>query len=255
MTVRVIRSGNSCAPIRATAAARRRHRVVGREHRSVPGDAVGDEPQPDDALLGRLDRVGRRSSSSEVQKPPTSLIASVQPSKTSGCSSTIQCEPLRAAGLLVGEEARRPRRAAVRCPVRMRWRTAASIIASMSFMSTAPRPQTQPSRSSPANGSHRPVGGVRRHDVEVSVHAQSAGRSRSAPGSRTATLTRPGSLSKAAARARPPAAGRRRTRRGRRLPGAAAVPVVAGVDPDQLLADPDDLVLGPGGGVGHGQQL
>ena len=38
-------------------------------------------------------------------------------------------------------------------PVRRMWRSTESIMASMSFMSTAPRPQIIPSRTSPANGS------------------------------------------------------------------------------------------------------
>lgn len=39
-------------------------------------------------------------------------------------------------------------------PLRMRSRTTASVIASMSFMSTAPRPHTHPSAISPAKGSY-----------------------------------------------------------------------------------------------------
>ena len=80
-------------------------------------------------------------------------------------------------------------------PVRARWRTAASIIASMSFMSTAPRPHTQPSRSSPANGSTDQSAALAGTTSRCPC-THSAPRSRSAPGIRTATLTRPGSLSK-----------------------------------------------------------
>ena len=43
------------------------------------------------------------------------------------------------------------------------------IMASMFFMSTAPRPHSMPSRISPPNGSTRPVRGVGRDDVEVAV--------------------------------------------------------------------------------------
>ena len=84
-------------------------------------------------------------------------------------------QPVRAelaAGLLVGEEAQHDvarRLAALAAPSGGR---AASIIASMSFMSTAPRPQTQSSAISPANGSWVQSRGLGGHDVEVAVDEQ-----------------------------------------------------------------------------------
>ena len=74
------------------------------------------------------------------------------PSNTSGCSATMKCDPLRPPASSSAKKATTRSRGGT-VPVRARWRTLASIIASMSFMSTAPRPQMQPSRSSPANGS------------------------------------------------------------------------------------------------------
>jgi hypothetical protein len=57
-----------------------------------------------------------------------------------------------APGLLVGHEGQHDVTGGLR-PVRRRSRTTASVIASMSSMSTAPRPQSIPSAISPANGS------------------------------------------------------------------------------------------------------
>ena len=71
------------------------HRVVLVPHRAVAGAAARDQAQPGHALLGGLDRVdpdvvGR----SVTLNPPTSLIASVQPSNSSGWLSTRNRAPL-----------------------------------------------------------------------------------------------------------------------------------------------------------------
>ena len=91
-------------------------------------------------------------------------------------------------------------------------RTTARIIASMSFMSTAPRPQTQPSAISPANGSTCQSLGLRRHDVEVAVHEQ---RVAAAVLPSTRATSRPARVRtrRRRARARPRRAARRRTPR------------------------------------------
>ena len=62
----------------------------------------------------------------------------------------------------------------------------------MSFMSTAPRPQTQPSATLAGERVDGPVRGRGGHDVEVAVHAAAPGRLGSSPSSRTTTLARPG---------------------------------------------------------------
>ena len=85
-------------------------------------------------------------------KPPTSETASVTPSNQSRCSSTIHRLPCSPPASSSAKNTKVVVRAGF-SPVRARWRRLAMIIASMSFMSTAPRPQMQPSRSSPENGS------------------------------------------------------------------------------------------------------
>ena len=93
-----------------------------------------------------------------------------------------------AAVLLVGEErdhevAGRPLPAASSMSP-----SAVRIIASMSFMSTAPRPQSMPSRISPANGSTLQFAAIGRDDVEVAVqHERRAGSGRR-PATRATTL-------------------------------------------------------------------
>ena len=79
-------------------------------------------------------------------------------------------------------------------PLRARSRADAMIIASMSFMSTAPRPQMQPSRSSPANGSTCQSAALAGTTSRWPC-TTSPGRDGSAPSMRTMTLARPGSLS------------------------------------------------------------
>ena len=155
-------------------------------------------------------------------------------------------QPVRAvvaARLLVGEEGEHDvaRRLAARCGSRSR--TTARIIASMSFMSTAPRPQTQPSRDLAGERVDRPVGGVGRYDVEVTVDQQRRPARGRRPPSRATTLARPGSDSKICG-SRPTSASLAGDVLGRRaLPRAECVAVVARVDPDQLAAEVDDLVL------------
>ena len=70
----------------------------------------------------------------------------------------------------------------------------ARIIASMSFMSTAPRPQMQSSLSSAASGSTCQSAALA-GTTSRWPWMHSAGRSRSSPSIRTTTLVRPGSLS------------------------------------------------------------
>lgn len=75
-------------------------------------------------------------------------------------------------------------------PVRMRSRTTARVIASMSFMSTAPRPQTQPSAISPENGScvqSAALAGT----TSVCPWMRSAGREGSSPSIRATVEARP----------------------------------------------------------------
>ena len=127
-------------------------------------------------------------------------------------------------------------------PLRSRSRTTARVIASMSFMSTAPRPQTQPSAISPENGWCGPVVGVGRDDVGVPVDQQRGPRRVLAldPGhGGGAALVRLEDLRLEAHLGEL----LRHVLGGGPLARPRVVAVVAGVDPDQLTAQVDDLVL------------
>src|ERR671919_1449630 len=82
---------------------------------------------------------------------PDSLMPSVQPSNRSGWFATSHCDPYAALSSSSAVKAMMTSRSGRR-PWRTQKRTTASTIASMFFMSTAPRPQTTPSRISPENG-------------------------------------------------------------------------------------------------------
>ena len=124
-------------------------------------------------------------------------------------------------------------------PSRIHCRMTARIIASMSFMSTAPRPQRQPSWISPANGSTCQSllsAGTTSRWPWIS----SAPRLGSLPSMRAMTLARPGSDSKSSGfesdvgQLLGDVLGRR----------ALGLDRVGRVDPDQVAAEVDDLVLG-----------
>ncbi len=76
-------------------------------------------------------------------------------------------------------------------PLRLKSRATATLIATMSFMSMAPRPQTKPSWIAPENGStvHSAAFAGTTSTCPCTI---SAPRSRSAPGSRQITFPRPG---------------------------------------------------------------
>ena len=87
-----------------------------------------------------------------VEKPPTSEMASVAPSNRSGLLSTDQRAPYVPPASSSAKKANTRSRLGLRPSLPMD-RMTDRIMASMSFMSTAPRPQTTPSRTSPPNGS------------------------------------------------------------------------------------------------------
>ena len=78
-------------------------------------------------------------------------MASEAPAKRSGRLSTNQRDPCTMPASSSGKNTTMTSRRG-RSPVRPQWRTTAVIIASMFFMSTAPRPQMKPSSTSAANG-------------------------------------------------------------------------------------------------------
>src|ERR671910_3373071 len=82
---------------------------------------------------------------------PDSLTPSVQPSNRSAWFATSHCDPYAALFSSSAVNAMMTSRSGRR-PWRTQERTTASTIASMFFMSTAPRPQTTASRTSPENG-------------------------------------------------------------------------------------------------------
>src|SRR3954447_12025515 len=127
-------------------------------------------------------------------KPPTSLIASLQPSKRSGWFSTSQWAPKTPPASSSATNASTTSRGGC-LPWRTQSATTASVIASMSFMSTAPRPHRQSSRISPANGStcqSAASAGTTSRCPWIS----SAGRLGSVPDQRATTEARPGADSK-----------------------------------------------------------
>ena len=125
----------------------------------------------------------------------------------------------------------------------------------MFFMSIAPRPQTQPSASSAGERVVRPVTGLGGYDVEVAVDEQArpAGVLALPPHDEAGPAV--GRLEDL--RLEPHLGEQPRNVLGRHsLPRPAAVAVVGRVDPDQVAADVDDLVLGGRyvrvGALGHG---
>ena len=86
-----------------------------------------------------------------TENPPTSPTASVTPSNRSGRLAASQCEPCTLPASSSGRKSTTTSRRG-RTPARAHDRMTARIIASMSFMSTAPRPQMKPSASSAAKG-------------------------------------------------------------------------------------------------------
>ena len=187
----VITTGKSYRPIRATASASRvtalsscriepwpgRPRAISRSQ-AIPFSAV---------WIGYI----RTPSRSVTLNPPTSLTASVQPSNSSGWLSTRNRAPLTPPASSSATNATTTSRGGC-SPVRAHCRTSDSSIASMSFMSIAPRPQMKPSRSSPEKGctdhSAESAGTTSRWPC-----SSSAGRDRSVPSIRATTLARPGS--------------------------------------------------------------
>ncbi len=124
------------------------------------------------------------------ENPPDSLIAASTPAKWAAWCSTSQCAPYTpwssSSATNASTTSRRGRR-----PSTCQRLTTASVIAAMSFMSTAPRPCTNPSRISPANGSklHSDASAGTTSRCDWTSTAGSAG---SVPGMRARTLVRRG---------------------------------------------------------------
>ena len=183
------------------------------------------------------------------ENPPTSPIASEQPSIRSGRFCTIQSAPLAPPASSSAVNTSRIGRRGAR-PARARARTTLSSIASKSFMSTAPRPQMQSSTTSAANGGTDQSSAFGRYDIEVAVDQQRTQvgvdalrlpvrHQRGAAGLGLDQLGGDADLVEQ----------RRDVLGGHPLPRARIGSVVGGVDPDQLAAEVDDLgVTQPGVG-------
>ena len=220
-----------------------RHRVVvGCTIEPWPAVPCGGQPQPGDALLRGLDAVEPLAAERQAEPADLADRLGARP-RTAPVVVDQRVRALLAAGLLVGHE-RQHDVARGRRPSCVSWRTTASIIASMSFMSIAPRPQTQPSAISPENGStaSRRRWPVRRRGGRGS--SEGGRRSASRPSIRVTRLVRFGCDSStvgleadvgelARRRIRPP-----RVRRGRTGRRSWTVSIRI-----RSLAELDDLVL------------
>ncbi len=150
-TVFVTRTGNVCRPSRPTAS-----------HSSVMAlSLLVIDPCPAvPSTVSRIQwmpfcavstRYSRSCSFTVNENPPTSPIASVTPSNRSRWLSTRCRAPYTPPASSSARKASTTSRGGLR-PLRIRSLTTARVMASMSFMSTAPRPHTQPSAISPENG-------------------------------------------------------------------------------------------------------
>src|SRR5215207_3314334 len=125
---------------------------------------------------------------------PDSLTPSVQPSNRSAWLATSHCDPYAALSSSSAVKAMTTSRSG-RSPWRTQERTTASTIASMFFMSTAPRPQTIPSRISPENGGTLQSAGSAGTTSRCPCTSR-ASRPACDPAIRATTLARPGADSR-----------------------------------------------------------
>ncbi len=171
--------------------------VVG--HRAVAGPTVRGQPQPGDALLGGLEQVGAPLLPVAVgdgDAVATDLADRLGDAvEHLGVLGDDEVRALGAAGLLVGEERPRPGRAAARCPCGPGG--APPRASSRPCPSCRPRRGPTRSRRAPPPRTGRPTSRRRWPAPRRGARARRARRARGRrPGCRTATLTRPGSLSK-----------------------------------------------------------
>lgn len=215
--------------------------VVGADLRAVACPAVGHKPQPRDALLRRLEKVGALPADGGGEsaylryrlRGPFEQLRAVLDGELGAVD---------APGLLIGKESKDDVLLGLR-PVRAKSRRTDRIMASMSFMSTAPRPQISPSFSSAPNGStdhcSRSAGTTSRCPCTTSALAEGPPRQprdHAGPARlRFEDLSFQADLGDQAGRifgggpfARP-----------------GTVPEVGRVDADELLADSDDFILWP----------
>ncbi|GAA5017179.1 hypothetical protein GCM10025734_67580 [Kitasatospora paranensis] len=155
----------------------------------MAGAALDGEPHPVHALLRRLDQVQPDLVVDGEGEAPDLADALGDALEQLGVLVDQEAGAVGAAGLLVRDEGEDEVARGLR-PVRRRSRTTARVIASMSFMSTAPRPQTQPSAISPPNGSYVQSAALA-GTTSVWPWISRPGRERSSPSIRTTVEARP----------------------------------------------------------------
>ncbi|SHV81169.1 Uncharacterised protein [Mycobacteroides abscessus subsp. abscessus] len=145
MTASVSTNGNRCRPSLATASATAVTALSSCTIEPWPARALAVSrihAMPFSAVSSRYRRrspPSRRGTVSE--KPPTSPMASVMPSNRSGRLSTSHCEP-HLPPFSSSETNAQTRSRGGTIPDLLKYRAMATIIPTMSFMSTAPRPHT-----------------------------------------------------------------------------------------------------------------
>ena len=140
-TVGVTWTGNGARPTRATASASAVTALSSLIIEPWPGRPFALQAQPVDALLGRLDQVQPQVVADRVREAADLADRLGAALEQLRMVVDEEVRAVDAARLLVGGEARARCRAADVRRVRRQSRTTASIIASKSFMSIAPRPQ------------------------------------------------------------------------------------------------------------------
>src|SRR6478752_2207626 len=136
--------------------------------------------------------------------PPLSPIAASTPANRLGWARTSQRAPNRPPASSSARNAKTMSRSGC-TPSRAHRSSVARDAAHMSFMSAAPRPQTYPSSTTPANGSTDQSSGAA-GTTSRCPWTSSAGRARSTPGTRSTTLARSGASSRASTSGDQPAA-------------------------------------------------
>ena len=182
--------GHSWRPIRATVSASSVTALSAWSMEPWPAVPARGQAHPGHALFRGLQQVEALAADGRAE--PADLadrLGDALEEVAGGCPPASGRRSCRRPPRRRGRRARR--RGAGGGPRAVRWRTTASIIASMSFMSTAPRPQTQPSAISPENGctcqSAASAGTTSRWPW-----MSRAGRAGSVPSSRATTLARVG---------------------------------------------------------------
>ena len=236
----VTSTGHSCAPIRATAAASRVTALSGLTCEPWPARPWATSRSHDDALLGGLQQV--RAAAAEVDREAADLADRLGDAlEQLGVVVDGVVRAVAAAGLLVGEEgeddvARRPL-AVAEHPAHGRQDDRVHVL----HVDGAAAPEAAVALLA-GERVDLPVRGAGRDDVQVAVHQQR--RPRAVRALDAGDQARPAGCALEQLGSRPTSASRPATcSAAARSPGPRVVAVVRRVDPDEVAADLDDLVL------------